>query len=512
MSVYEKAGQKIYFQREVTYGSIYDPDSEIDEWTIVDTDYPHWRRLDIIEDTFDIGIPNIEKLKKFDLDAAKHPSDIMDGNYEPVEITFDMTARGLEFLPFAVGAATVASSGQAMVQNLKCGSKTNGEITHESSFIIDVMLTGGTIEHYCFYYDVDGGVVAPSITGITDYTVLTVSGATTPASVATIVAAAIDLKTDVSAAVHTSLAGVVVVTADIAGAVNQAHELANEGDTGMIFGIATYGSTNYTITETVTTTLQSFTIHIEQKNNESTEDLVYDLFGCVVNSISINVAYGDQVATYSVTFKCPYGLPTTRALNPPPRKYIPGFPSMSSMQEAMNEYLIQEDGWETTAGNTSLYQVKTSWDRTPRQVDSVVLNITNNVEFKGDLSKRYKNLAVAGKREITLQIIGNTDEKELFQYFLEAFTNDGTDYYPSNASGRLNSVWKIQRDATYDYIKITFYNWILQEHNFSFVSVDDAIKAVDITLSDSTGDSNGRAITGFTFVSRVDRNVMLGTQ
>jgi len=507
MSIYEKAGQKIYFQREVTYGSIFDPDAEIEPWVAVDTDYPHWHRLDTIEDSFNVGIPFIEKLRKFDLDAAKHPSGVFDGNYEPIELAFDMTAQALEFLPLSIGAPTVTSSGQAMVQHLKCGSKTNGEIIHESSFIVDVMLTGGTIEHYCFYYDVDGGGAAPDITGLTDYNVLAVSGATTAASVATIVKNIIDAKTDVSAEIHAQYTDVVVVTGDINGAVNQAFELVNEGVTGMQFNIVTYGSTLYTVTEDITTTLPSFTFHIEHRNATSAEDLVYDLFGCVVNSININVAYGDQVALYNVTFKCPYGVSTTRALNPPPKKYIPGYPSMSSMKEAADEYLVQEDGLSTTTGST-LQMI----DRTPTQVDSVSLTINNNVEFKGDISKRFKNLACAGKRDITLQIIGNTTEKELFQYFLEAFTNDGTDFYPSNAAGRLNSVWKLQRDATYDYIKITFYNWLMSDHNFSFVSVDDAVKAVDITFIDSNGDSNGRVITGFTFASRVDRTVMLGTQ
>ncbi len=73
----------------------------------------------------------------------------------------------------------------------------------------------------------------------------------------------------------------------------------------------------------------------------------------------------------------------------------------------------------------------------------------------------------------------------------------------------MNSVYKIQRDATYDYIKMTFYNWAFDAHNFSFVSVDDAVKAIDMTLTCGSGDSNGRIITAMTMISEVDRTVIV---
>ena len=36
---YQRIDQKVYFQREVTYGSIYDPETEIAAWTIVPADH-----------------------------------------------------------------------------------------------------------------------------------------------------------------------------------------------------------------------------------------------------------------------------------------------------------------------------------------------------------------------------------------------------------------------------------------------------------------------------------------
>ena len=67
--LYDKSGQDIFFQRESdTYGHIYDPeDSGITTWTQIPANYPHWRKLDYITDTFDPIIPMIEKLKIFDI-------------------------------------------------------------------------------------------------------------------------------------------------------------------------------------------------------------------------------------------------------------------------------------------------------------------------------------------------------------------------------------------------------------------------------------------------------------
>ena len=90
-------GQKIYFQREgSTYGKVYDPESDQTAFTAVTATYAHWRKLDIVEDTFELPIPFIEKIKKYDLDAAKHPSAIIDGNIAHESQYF-------EWLPWVAG-------------------------------------------------------------------------------------------------------------------------------------------------------------------------------------------------------------------------------------------------------------------------------------------------------------------------------------------------------------------------------------------------------------------------
>ena len=377
-----------------------------------------------------------------------------------------------------------------------------GDIVQGDYFLIDA-ITSDVTEHFAVWMDTAGNGTSgkPTITGVNASNVLAADiNATTPNSTSTQIAAAVAAILNADATFGAAnTAAVVRVTHAASGAVQMAHD-SGAAPCGIVsVTVSQWGVTTYTVTEAITTSLPSFTIHFEQINATAAENLVYDLFGCVVDSITVTVAYGDQVATYTVALKCPYAVVGNTSTNNPPRKYIQSFPAMSSIQESAQNRLLFEIPDSTT-----------DLDRTPQQVDSVVLTISNNIVFKGDLSKRYKNLAISGKREITLQIIGNTNEKELFQYFLEAFTNDGTDWYPTSANGRLTTVWKLQRDATFDYISITFYNWMLKEHNFSFVSVDDAVKAVDITLVDGSSDSNGKQITSFTYVSYIDETIIVG--
>lgn len=497
--VYDKSGQRIFFQREESYGLPYDPEDDLTAFTAVSADYPHWRRLDIIEDTFDVPIPFIEKLKKYDISDAKHASAILSGNITPVDISFETVAQALEFLPLAVGAPTLTSHKQAMIQTITCPAES-GNIAQGDYFLLDSINGSDNVEHFAVWADTagDGSTGKPTITGIAAANVLAANlSGSTPTSTSTQVAAAVAtiINGDADFGATSSVAVVTVTNANN-GAVQMAHDSGAAPMELVEVGITTWGSTDYGITEAVTTSLPSFTIHVEQQNTTAAEDLVYDLFGCVVESISVNITFGDQVGSCSIGIKCPYAVEGNRSTNNPPRKYTKSFPAMSSLQESADNYLIQENG-------------TTIRDRTPKQVDSVVLTITNNVVFKGDISKRYKILAVSARRDITLQIIGNTHEKELFQYFLEAFTNDGTDWIPTSANGRLNSKYKIQRDATYDYILLSFYNWKCDTHNLSFVNVDDAVKSVDMTFSDGTSDTNGRIIDNFDYVSYIDKVVMV---
>jgi len=561
---YDKSGQRLFFQREgSTYGKPYDPETDLTAFTAIDADYPHWRRFDLIEDTFDVVIPFIEKIKKFDISDSKHASAILSGNIKPQDLTLSMSAQALEFLPLAVGAPSVTSHKQAMIQDIKFPAKAS--INDQGYFFFDIINGSANVEHHVCWFDTNTAGSAPTITGINASNVHEVAIDTDTYSyevadaVATVINAISGVgaihsitDTDISFTAATSTIGraggdndlsllkagdtivisgsnsndgtytmktvsasaIVVnesltnesasasvtiecervkITNDNAGAVQMAFESSGTPSGLTEVRVNTWGSTDYAISEALTTDIPSFTIHMEQRNTTSDEDIVYDLFGCVVDSIKVELTGADGVATYDVTFKCPYAVEGNRSTNNPPRKYIQGFPTMSSLQESAGHYLIQE----------------VATDKTPQTVDSIILSIVNNVEMKGDISKRYATKAFATRRDISLQIIGTTTERALFDYYLEAFDVDGIDWFPSAASGKLNGDFKIQRDATYDYIMMHFYNFMCEEHNFQFVSVDDAVKSVDMTFTDGSADTNGRIIDDFDYVSYIDKTIMV---
>ena len=489
--VYNKSGQRLYFVREESeYGHPYDPEDVLTKFTILAADYPHWRRFDLVPDSQDIVIPIIEKIKSFDISDSKHASAIFSGNIEPVDFTIDMEAQGLEFLPNSFGPPAFSSHTQAMVETITCTTKAL--TIDESYFIIDVIVADNTVEHHVFWFDNAEDGTPPTITGINASNVheMAIHGATEDSEVADVVYAIINGVTGLTA--PDPAAAIITVTHDNDGAVIQAHDLVISGCT---FAVTTWGATTYTITEALDTNLPSFTIHVEQRNTTSGEDIVWDIFGCVVDSVDVSVNFGDKIVKCSVTFKTPYALENSngRNTNPPPKKMIDAFPTMLALKESAAAYLIME-------GTT---------DRTPQTVDSVTLNITNNVTFKGDLAARHAVLAVAGKRDIALKIVGATQEKQLFTYWQGAYKASGTDWIPTSASGKLNSKFKLQRDATYDYINISFYNWLLKEHNFVFVDVDEAVKSVEMTLEDGSSYTDGRIIDSATYISYIDRTVMI---
>jgi len=91
---------------------------------------------------------------------------------------------------------------------------------------------------------------------------------------------------------------------------------------------------------------------------------------------------------------------------------------------------------------------------------------------------------------------------------MEATQVSSGDWIPASASERLNTKFKMQKDATYDYILISIYNWMIREHNFTLVSVDDAVKLVDIMLEDADGNSSGIMIDDCDFIGYTDPVIM----
>lgn len=505
---YDKSGQRLFFQRETDYGGVYDPETALTPFTVIAADYPHWRRFDKIPEGVDVIVPLIEKIKQYDISDSKHASAIFSGNVEPAEFSIDVSAQALEFLVLSLtgnttgNKPTLTSHKQAMTQIINTVAES-GNIVQGDYFLIDLIYdTDDSLTHFAVWMDTvgNGSTGKPTITGIHADNVLAADiSVSTPTNTATEIADAIETILETKADHVTSadnVAEVITVISKSAGAIQQARNGAASPE--FTYSVTTWGSSDYAIPEALDTSTPSFTIHAEQRNATEAEDIVWDLFGCVIETVTVNVNYADKIVTATVDFKCPYALENTngRCTNDPPKKYTNAFPTMSSLKEAASNYLIQE---KTT-------------DRTPETVDQVTLTITNNITFRSDLDKAYNILAVAGKRDVTLNIVGVTGEKELFTYWQEAYSYDATEvgWRPTSAStGLLNTKFKLQRDATYDYILISIRNWLLLEHNFHFMNVEEAVKSVDMTFEDGTADSNGRIIDDCDYVSYVDRSVII---
>ncbi len=501
--IYDKSGQRLFFQREESYGKVYDPESSgITAWTMIPANYAHWRRFDIIPDTLEPILPKIEKIKQYDISDSKHASSIAEGNIEPQEFTISMDAQALEFLPCAIGNPAYSSHGRAAVQTIECVADVSGSL-NETYILVDVINTNA-VKHLLFWFDVDSGGSAPtSPTGINDSNRIEVdiSANDTANTVATALADKLDDQAEITSA--TVSGGTITVTHANNGAVVLPHNGASSP--GFSFGITTHGSTVYTVTEALDTNIPSFTLHLELQNTTSGEDIIYDIFGCVVNEVVVNVGFGDKIVRCDVTFKSPYAVRNTngRATCPPSRKYIPSMPTMNTLQEADNACLLQS-GTTSTVNGTD--------DRTPQTVERVALTINNNVSFQSDVESQFMKTAIAGKRDVFLNIVGAITETDLLQYWQEKYKLSSSDYIPDSASERLNSVFKLQRDATYDYISIAIYNLLATEHSLKLSNVDEAFYNADMTFEDGDGDSNGRILTSTTIASFIDRTIMLGTQ
>jgi len=498
--LYDRSGQIILFQREESYGKTYDPEaSGITAWTKLPEDYAHWRRLDYITSSIDVVIPKIEKIKQYDLSDSKHASAIAEGNIEPQDITLSMDAQGLEFLPCAIGNPAYSSHGQAMTQVL---TFTTAKPTQGDYFLFDTIDSDGDVEHWGVWSDTanDQSTGKPTVIGInaTNMIPANTSTATTVTNCADAVETIIESECSGDITSANNVAGVLTLIHARDGAVQPAHD-SEEGAFDVAVGVTTWGSTTFTVTELLDTTLPSFTLHFEQTNTTSADDIAYDVFGCVVSEIVVKIGFADKIVKYDVTFSCPYAVEGETALNPPSKKMIDFMPSMNSLIEANNECLLQ-------AGTTST--VDGADDHTPNTVDSVSLTISNNVTFQPNIEAQHMKTAIAGKRDVSLNIVGATDEKDLFNFWQEKYKLSGSDYIPNSASERINSVFKLQRDATYDYISIAIYNWLCEEHNFKFMDVSESVKMVDMTLTDGSGNSAGRILTSTTFVTYIDKCVM----
>jgi len=482
---YQEIDQRIFLVNEQSYGYPYDPQTDRAAWTKLGATFPHVIPINIIADSFDYDIPKIIKEKIYAIGGGKHPTVIANTKQEPVEITFETKMQYAIFKAYAIGS--VASTGTRPEVTVITFATVTDSSAQGKYFLVNGIDASGE-EHFAVWLDTagDGSTGKPAVEGIAADHVLAanVSGAVDPTN---------PTAAEISAAVHAIMnadaafgtvdgTGSVTVTNALDGAVRDARD-SGADPMGISVSITQQGVNTHTVTENVTANLPSFTIHIEQQNRgDSGEDIVIDLFGCVIDSYEVSVDYGEGTVTESVTFRCPHYAVGTKLTNPPPFADTLEPHTWANLKESASNNIFMEG----------------IIDKTPTSVNSVRFTVGNNVDFQPDIGVRYNRYHIAKKREVSLNIVGFSENRDSLDYYLDEWDNVNQRY--SSASGRLNSKLKLQRDATYDYSDLSVYNWLLEEHNHNIVSIDDGIKGIDITLTDATPDSNRRIIDSFSIV------------
>ncbi|HEC36905.1 MAG TPA: hypothetical protein ENI29_01630 [bacterium] len=557
----QQTDQSIYIVDEESYGEHYDPESEHNAWVAISAAFPHVIPVNIITDSFDYEIPKILKEKLFSIGGGKYPALIANTIQEPVEISFETKMQHPIFLTYAVGTVASTGT-RAEEVTITCPAESGNISQGDYFLINGIDGSGEEHFAVWMDTAGDTSSGKPTIAGIAaDHVLPTNLSVNTPNNTPTQVATAVAaiLHADGAFTDNSSSGADVKTTMASSGAVRDARD-SGVASCGITVSVTQQGVNTHTITESTGYSLPSLTMHIEQRNSTpvvkesaadgvtvaagktftsagatfsssgvaaghllcidegtqtgkyliisvdsenqvtvakdsdflattsldfrvlDTEDVIVDLFGCVVTDYELTIDYGDKIVSESVTLKCVNYSLGDRLTNPPPKVELIDPHTWVDLKESASNYLLQE-------GTT---------DKTPDIVNKAILKISNDVEFQPELESRYPQTAMNGKREVSLQLVGFTKNRDTFDYFNDTWDNTNQRY--SSASGRLNSKIRLERNITYDYMLFSIYNWLIEEHNHNVFSIDDRIKGLDLTFTAATPDINLRIIDSFSIV------------
>lgn len=458
---YERTGQKIAILHESSYGT----PTGGSQWTSPAAAETDFNEINIIPTGIEVPVPKINKLKKYDISALKYPTDIVSGNIDPISFSLDLELQYPVFLAYALGKATTSkcritatndnagdvtdAAADDMPTDFSVSVKTQGDAT--TAEVTDLTFVNDSSKSYqskyftihsdstsyYVWYDVDSGGVDPTPggTGIE-----------------------VDISED-----------------DTAYTIVAATETAIEAAADISLGSIKY---IHDIEEDLSTDLESFTLHCEQDNDTDDEDIAYDIFGCVVDEYTLTINKGDETIRESVTITAPYasinGNINTGGIN-----------SMNDEIHTWNELHTQaQSADEVALGTQDRYFLQEGTgggsDIAPDSLESIVLRISNNVNFLPDIEKRQMVYAIATMRNVELSISGYISNKDIWKYWQEAW--DISNNRPTSASGVINASIYLER-GTNDYIYIPINSLIPEEHSCEFASIDEGIKGADITLT-----------------------------
>jgi len=232
------------------------------------------------------------------------------------------------------------------------------------------------------------------------------------------------------------------------------------------------------IIEAKTYALQSFTLHVEQRNTTGAQNIIYDLFGCVVDTFEISTNKDDG------TVKCSVGIKAT------------GFAAGTAQTAPPSELTAEPFVWSNldNSNTTATYVLldENSTERAPDSIESISLNISNNVEFAPAIGDPIGSFAISKKREIELKITGFIQDKTLYDYWRGTF--DNVNKRMNSATTKLSALIRLIKTAGTDLITIYIANLYIQDHSCHIQTIDEAIKGVDLVFRAAQPDVDGRQV------------------
>ena len=485
---FQEIDQRLFMVDEHVYGEHYDPESEHVAWAAISAAFPHVIPINIITDSFDYTLPRRLRDKIYAVGGGKHPAMIVNTIQEPVEISLETKMQHPLFMAYAIGQETSGPTG-AVVEITAITFATVTDSSAQGKYFLINSIDANGEDHWAFWVsDVGDDTGKPTIAGIATANIykMDLSGAVDPtnptgAELATAFSTAADAADDYFATPAVASAKA-TVTGVSPGAVRDCRD-SGVDPLGISVSVTTQGSSTHTITESTGYALPSFTFHIEQYNSsDATESIYLDLFGCVVTDCEITIDYADKIVKEAVTFKSVNFAVGNLLTNPPNFIEILEPFIWDALTVASNEYLMQ-----------STTEVPVTTDRTPEIVNKTSLKVTNDIMFQPGIGVLYPTTVINKKREVSLNIVGYTKLKDLYDYHNTDTWDNANGRYTTLAA-RLNTVFKLKRTATVDLFEIHIYNWLIEEGNYHIFNIDEGILGLDVTFTDATPYTDKRII------------------
>lgn len=427
--------------------------------------------LPILVTEADIPIPIAVREEIYGVGSGKYPSKIINKSNEPIEFTLSGPLLLGTFLSYAIGQSYTSTGAQPEITRIDCIPDVSSNLQNKYFVIYD----GAT--DYGIWFNVDAGGSDPVTALGYEPIAVAISANDTAATIAAAVSTAINgdgdwTTTYTATQEHLECYPTGGVVAEID---------AFDGNTNFRIFVIEQGSPATTLAhrflENNDYQMDSFTIHVEQKL--TSQDILYDLVGCVVDTLTLEFSKDAGTVNCSVGIKAAgYVAGVAQTTNKPSEMAVEPF------------VWGNLDNATTTASYRFIDEANT--ERAPTAIESIKLTINNNVSFVPGIGDPIGAYAKSSKREIELNIVGFIENKDMWDYWKGTF--DNVNERMNAATTFTSGLLRLTRTSATDLIVIYLYNLYLSAHDAHIMNIDETIKAVDMTFRAAQPDVDGRQI------------------